>query len=279
MNDLLKKQLLLITLILAQLFVNSMSVASDYEKIFPEQVYFISSSFGMLMNLLFAVCSLYLITEVIRLTKQEQQINQLQKQAHQNEKLSTIIKTIKHDINNQVTVIDGMYQLGKLKEAREYTKNLANDLDWVAKVLEIDHPEIASLIINKVNEANQIGIITFVEVECTCKNKLRAPINNVTRVMGNLIDNAIYALKHQQGFEKELCIRICENHDFLKVEIENSGEIDKDIQSKIFEQGFTTKGNEGSGLGLYIVKNLVDSMGGSLNLFSQDNTTKFTVKF
>ena len=278
MKDVFKKQIQLVTLIITLVFLN-VFLTSNNTVNSMSKAFLVSPEISLTINLCIAIIAIYLIKEIVILVSKEQRLKVLEQQADQNEKLSTIIKTIKHDINNQITVIDGMYQLGKLKEAREYTKNLANDLDWVAKVLEIDHPEIASLIINKVNEANHLGIVTFVDVECSCKNRLSAPANNITRVMGNLIDNAIYALQHQQGYEKELYIRICGNHDSLTVEIENSGEIEKEIQSKIFEQGFTTKGNEGSGLGLHIVKTLVDSMGGSLKLFSQDNTTKFTVKF
>ncbi len=61
--------------------------------------------------------------------------------------------------------------------------------------------------------------------------------------------------------------------------ITDSGKgIPPEIQSRIFEPFFTTKSlGEGSGLGLYIVKNIIDKHDGTIQINSIPGKTTFTV--
>ncbi|MHB9094257.1 MAG: ATP-binding protein, partial [Eubacteriales bacterium] len=43
-------------------------------------------------------------------------------------------------------------------------------------------------------------------------------------------------------------------------------EIPEGVRNRIFENGYTTKGSNGSGYGLYISKNLVEKRGGTVSL-------------
>ncbi|MFW6005725.1 MAG: sensor histidine kinase, partial [Desulfonatronovibrionaceae bacterium] len=47
--------------------------------------------------------------------------------------------------------------------------------------------------------------------------------------------------------------------------------IPADIREKIFNPFFSTKKGEGAGLGLAMTKKILDDMGGTLELFSQEN--------
>jgi signal transduction histidine kinase len=66
---------------------------------------------------------------------------------------------------------------------------------------------------------------------------------------------------------------------FVSISIEDSGPgIPIEIQKKIFEPFFTTKkAGEGSGLGLHIIRKILDKHGGYLELYSVSGCTKFTV--
>jgi signal transduction histidine kinase len=66
---------------------------------------------------------------------------------------------------------------------------------------------------------------------------------------------------------------------FVSISIEDSGPgIPIEIQKKIFEPFFTTKkAGEGSGLGLHIIRKILDKHGGYLELYSVPGCTKFTV--
>jgi len=65
----------------------------------------------------------------------------------------------------------------------------------------------------------------------------------------------------------------------ISVEFKNNGpKINKSQHNQIFENLYTTKGR-GAGLGLGIVKNVVETHRGEIGLTSDDNETTFTIYF
>jgi signal transduction histidine kinase len=97
----------------------------------------------------------------------------------------------------------------------------------------------------------------------------------LTQVWVNLIDNAIYAI----GKEGTLEIAIAQQAGQVVVEITNSGAaIPDEIMPRLFEPFFTTKPRgEGSGLGLDIVRQIVQKHGGDIQVSSQIGKTKFNI--
>ena len=104
----------------------------------------------------------------------------------------------------------------------------------------------------------------------------------VSEAIVNLIDNAV---KYSDN-KKEIIIRTGQENIFAFVEVEDKGIgiSDKD-QKKIFEKFFrVSSGNihnvKGSGLGLSIVKYIMDAHKGRINLFSEvDKGSKFRLEF
>jgi len=99
----------------------------------------------------------------------------------------------------------------------------------------------------------------------------------ITQVWTNLIHNAIYAM----NYKGELIIEVFQEDNFIVVKIKDTGcGIDPDIQDKIFEPFFTTKKpGEGTGLGLDIVKSIIERHNGNITFKSKvGEGTEFTVK-
>ncbi|MEA1917849.1 MAG: ATP-binding protein, partial [Campylobacterota bacterium] len=99
--------------------------------------------------------------------------------------------------------------------------------------------------------------------------------DELAQIWMNLISNAIHAMSNQGT----LTISINEDEEYQIVSIKDSGcGIPQEIQNKIFEPFFTTKkSGEGSGLGLDIVKKIVDAHKGKIDLNSSELGTKFTI--
>lgn len=155
--------------------------------------------------------------------------------------------------------------LDELKDTAEFKLEKLNLSDIVEMVLELVAPKIAEKDLNVQIQLNDVNIL-----------------GDETKVLGvllNIINNAIYALK-ENG---KLKVSSSENHDgTVSIFIENDGAaIACEVQSKIFDEGFTTKKMDGgSGLGLSISKASMLSMGGNLNLISSDEKmTIFELKF
>jgi len=100
------------------------------------------------------------------------------------------------------------------------------------------------------------------------------------QLWSNLIKNAIESMSEidQRGL---LRIFSTETDSHVSIQVENNGpKIPEDIQSKIFEKFYTTKGHKnGSGLGLSIVSSVIQEHDAEIELMSTEIVTKFIIKF
>jgi len=106
--------------------------------------------------------------------------------------------------------------------------------------------------------------------------KIKCFPDELNQVWTNLIHNAIHAMNN----EGDLLINLKKENNAAVVNITDSGKgIPPEIINKIFDPFFTTKPiGEGSGLGLDIVKKIIDKHNGSISVISKPGETTFTVK-
>ena len=99
--------------------------------------------------------------------------------------------------------------------------------------------------------------------------------SHLTRALNNLINNSIQA--RSPLVELKVVIEIESNQKNCKIQIKDNGVgISEDIQNKIFEPNFTTK-NSGMGLGLAMVKKIIDDSGGKINYTTSKLGTTFVL--
>lgn len=98
----------------------------------------------------------------------------------------------------------------------------------------------------------------------------------LNQVWTNLIHNAIQAMQNKG----KLIIIVSQENQHIMVQVTDSGcGIPPEIQFRIFEPFFTTKPvGEGSGLGLDIVRKIIEKHQGTIEVKSQPGKTTFTVK-
>jgi two-component system NtrC family sensor kinase len=102
-----------------------------------------------------------------------------------------------------------------------------------------------------------------------------ADFNRIYEVFNNLIKNSLDAMT-QPG---SITVRGAVNDEYLLIDIEDTGPgIDADIQDKVFEPFFTTRGKKGTGLGLAICKSILEAHRGKLEFRSESGIgTVFTL--
>jgi len=121
---------------------------------------------------------------------------------------------------------------------------------------------------------------TEVEVYFTQKTKLFAHRNELMQVFITLLSNSIEALHANDIDEKKIYIEVTEDENTIAITIEdNAGGIPGHIASKVFDAYFGTKKSAGgTGLGLYIVKMIVEqSMQGSIALENGKEGARFSI--
>ena len=98
---------------------------------------------------------------------------------------------------------------------------------------------------------------------------LHGDVNNLIQVLNNLISNAIYAQKQKNGGLITLGVK--KDEDNLKIYVADTGPgVDPRVRAKLFREMTTSKGTQGTGLGLYISNAIVKGkFGGSMWL--EDN--------
>lgn len=101
--------------------------------------------------------------------------------------------------------------------------------------------------------------------------------SQLIRIITNLVKNAIQATEDKETPFIGVNISTKENEVIINVE-DNGVGIPEDMQERIFEPRFTTK-SSGMGLGLGMVKNIVETYKGDIKLTSKPNEgTTFTLK-
>lgn len=92
---------------------------------------------------------------------------------------------------------------------------------------------------------------------------LSGDVNNLVQVLNNLIDNAVYSMKETGG---EIILNPYLEDEFIIIKVADHGPgISPEVKKKLFHSMITTKGANGTGLGLYSSEGLIrGKFGGSM---------------
>jgi len=204
------------------------------------------------------------------------QFNLLQDTLLKLENLNATLRAQRHDFMNHLQVVHSLIEMKEYREAEEYIEKVYCDIQKVSRVLKTSNPAVNALLQAKLMTCEKYGIT--VELNVTTKLKdLKVPAWEFCRVLGNLLDNAIYALQEKNS-ERLLRIWLSEDIKNYYFIVENNGEpIPPELKEKIFEPGFSTKGDKGEGMGLYISRAIVENYGGSIVFSGENGTTTFKV--
>lgn len=103
--------------------------------------------------------------------------------------------------------------------------------------------------------------------------------NEFKQVLVNLFNNARDVFIERDTKNRKITIKAHDNEAVLTLEItDNAGGIDEETMDKIFGQYFTTKGEKGTGIGLYICKTVIEkSFGGTITAKNSGGGLQFTI--
>ncbi|WP_457749154.1 ATP-binding protein [Sulfurimonas sp.] len=104
--------------------------------------------------------------------------------------------------------------------------------------------------------------------------------NELLQSIINILKNSIDAFKESNKKNKKISVAVIKNKDFVLISIEdNAGGISNENLQKVFEPYFSTKSKNGTGLGLYMCKTIINEhLHGNLSLESNTNGTKVAIQ-
>ncbi len=228
------------------------------------------------------------------------------------ENLNLKLREQRHDYLNQMQIVNGLLELGEFESARDYLQPVFKDIMKVSRALKTSQPAVNALLQAKMEEAERQGIDFYLEVGAQLRGLSVEPWE-LCKILANLIDNAVTALsmpkeggkgqseeakaqedrkrtvadkgqdaetgeRTVQDGERWIRLGIGENQDEHLFLIRNNGpEIPKAQQKLIFGVGYTTKKEEGHGMGLAIVSSILKEVGGRIRVNSSPEETSFAV--
>lgn len=210
-----------------------------------------------------------------------------QKEAHTLAEELTGIKSLvdslrsqNHEYMNKLHSIAGLIQLNRSKEALTMIVDEISDEQEVMQFLKerISDYSILGILIGKRSRARELGVLFTIDDESYLSEVMTGfSSGDLVTILGNLIDNAMEACLLEQ--EKEIVLLIEGNRDYLFIEIQDSGCGLPEEANKIFDYGFSMKRKEGRGIGLALIKQILDSNKGSITAYSPpESGTIITLK-
>ncbi len=197
--------------------------------------------------------------------------------------LSAFAEIISHDINNNLTIIEGFLDLSIEDEENTtpYLKKMKDKICQTRKTLtkSLELAKAGQII----GELEQINIkkmvdeiadsLPQVDISCTVIPSVKGDKQKVRQILANIFSNAI-----QHGNASEIEVTNKKNvAGGFTIQICNNGEkISKEIIDKIWKKRFTTK-NDHQGLGLNIVQRIIQAHGWVISVTSTETKTCFNI--
>lgn len=217
-----------------------------------------------------------------------------------NNELETLMYRISHDLKGPVASIMGLINIGKMDfsdDAFQHylgmldksTVQLKNTLDELLNLSRIKQGQIMpeEVVLEDVIKDIMDGLKYnegFGEVELSLQLNGSHTVYNdrrlLTSIFQNLLENAIKYRRRSRNHKSWIVINARREEGELFVQVMDNGQgISEKLQDKVFDMFYRAhEFSSGSGLGLYIVKNAIEKINGSIMLESRkDEGCKFDV--
>jgi PAS domain S-box-containing protein len=234
------------------------------------------------------------VTGVLSISRDVTELRQERERAAQADKLRALgqlASGVAHDFNNALAAILGRAQLLR-RDARD--EETAHSLDVIQTAAEDaaatvrrirafarQSPEesgarvdVGELVADAIeitrmrweNDARARGVNYDVWLETDCELYAKANASELREVFVNLIINAVDAMP-EGG---ELAIRCGAQGDRIRLSFADTGEgMTEEVRGRMFEPFYTTKGAQGTGLGLFVSYGIVQRHGGTIQAESE----------
>ncbi len=193
---------------------------------------------------------------------------------------STALRAQTHEFMNKMHVIMGLIDMEAYDELKEFTKEVAynrqSEVSYV--VTRLRDITSAGFVLGKISRSRELDIDFSLSEESEIHNDLEVPsVHDLVLIVGNIVENAFDALANHEG-ERIVSLSILDFDKEIVITVEDSGPgINEKFINNLYERGVSSKG-KGHGYGLYLVKQCVENLEGTIDIESSSEGTTFTVR-
>ncbi|TFC95164.1 MULTISPECIES: sensor histidine kinase [Cryobacterium] len=193
--------------------------------------------------------------------------------------LSDALRAQTHEHANRLHTLVSLMELGRGAEALDFaTKDLELSQQLTDDMIDsVDEPVLSALLMGKFAQASELGVLLTVEAAGTLAESGLSAQDLVT-VVGNLVDNALDAAAGGEA-PRRVQLSVTSTGTAVAIEVADSGPgVEPEAVTDILRHGYSTKepGTFGRGLGLALVRQTVNRLGGILSIGCRDGAV-FTV--
>ena len=228
------------------------------------------------------------------------ELKEAQEELLQSERLATLGRltaTVNHELRNPLATIQtALFSVEDSLENNNYSQvlrplelaersinrcvNIIEELNSYARVKELDISEKSvDNWLRGVVEEQSIPENIYCKLNLSCDIRASFDQEKLRQVAVNLITNAIHALQEKNSDSKQLHVSTHILDDKYEIRFSDNGVgMSEETKEKVFEPLFSTKGF-GVGLGMVIVKNIIEQHYGAINVESkQGEGTTITIR-
>lgn len=222
------------------------------------------------------------VTGVVSSFRDKSELDTMAKKLYQVQKYSEMLRAQTHEYSNKLHTISGLIQIGASQEAIDLIGSETSGYQKLITSLMtiVPDPVLAGTILGKYNKARELKIEMIVDPDSSMSDiPVQIKRQGLVTIIGNILDNSFEAVYRPEAVGKKVRLSMTDLGNDLIFEFDDSGPgIDRDMWQKIFGKGYTTKPEEGHGMGLYLVEKAIIRMGGNISVGTSElGGTAFTV--
>ena len=189
--------------------------------------------------------------------------------------MSTVLRAQRHEFANRLHLLNGLLHSGHTDEACTYLEELLGSGPLGSALPGIDtirDPFLQAFLAAKAAVAREAGAKLRLGPNTWAPGWLKVPVD-VTTVLGNLLDNAIDAVRVSDKAAKMVDVELLQDNSTLHITVVDSGDgVASDFVDQVFIEGTSTKPESdlpgGRGIGLALSRQIARGLGGDVRLSS-----------
>ena len=192
--------------------------------------------------------------------------------------MSTVLRAQRHEFANRLHLLNGLLHSGHVDEAAQYVEELLGSGPLGSAIPGIDAIRDAFLqafLAAKSAAAREAGVTLTLGENTWVPGRLALPVD-VTTVLGNLLDNAIYAARTGASEAKVVEVELLQDDSTLHITVADTGDgVPPGFVEDVFTEGKSTKPDSGipggRGIGMALSRQITRALDGDIRLSSAGN--------